>query len=329
MRNNGGGHYNHSLFWESMSPDGGGEPGGDLAEAIDAAFGSFDEFKAEFKEAGVNQFGWGWAWLVTDGSGLAIAATPNQDNPISTGTTPLLGVDVWEHAYYLKYQNKRPDYIDAWWNMVNWDKVGGGVRLCVVAVPPSSFIRGVEGVGPEAFPWDAGAHGARGCISASVTARSRGDAETPALRAELRRRATGNGNNAEIPAAIGRSCGSQRDSRAGDGRQFEAAGVDRRAVARRVARGWLVRRHRGMFQVRPVAARYEREMAALLAMGADAVLSHSRWPRFELGTAYDDDVHVTVQRRGRQSRPASRSTRPSPSMLPVTTACPAPLPPGP
>jgi superoxide dismutase, Fe-Mn family len=124
VRNNGGGHYNHSLFWEWMSPDGGGEPDGDLASAIDEAFGSFDDFKTQMKEAGVNQFGSGWAWLVHDGSGLAVASTPNQDSPISEGKTPLLGVDVWEHAYYLKYQNKRPDYIDAWWNVVNWPKVG-------------------------------------------------------------------------------------------------------------------------------------------------------------------------------------------------------------
>ena len=106
-----------------MGPDGGGEPDGDLADAINSAFGSFDDFKAKMKETGVNQFGSGWAWLVHDGSGLAVVGTPNQDNPISQGQTPLLGVDVWEHAYYLKYQNKRPDYIDAWWNTVNWSKV--------------------------------------------------------------------------------------------------------------------------------------------------------------------------------------------------------------
>ncbi|HVS29480.1 MAG TPA: superoxide dismutase [Solirubrobacteraceae bacterium] len=123
VRNNGGGHYNHSLFWQLMSPDGGGEPDGDLAAAIEAAFGSFDDFKGKFKEAGINQFGSGWAWLVHDGSGVAIVSTPNQDNPLTAGKTPLLGVDVWEHAYYLKYQNKRPAYIDAWWNTVNWGKV--------------------------------------------------------------------------------------------------------------------------------------------------------------------------------------------------------------
>jgi Fe-Mn family superoxide dismutase len=123
VRNNGGGHYNHSLFWESMSPDGGGEPDGALREAIDAAFGSFDDFKTKMKDAGVNQFGSGWAWLVHDGSGLQVVSTPNQDNPISEGLTPLLGVDVWEHAYYLQYQNRRPDYLDAWWNVVNWGKV--------------------------------------------------------------------------------------------------------------------------------------------------------------------------------------------------------------
>ncbi len=123
VRNNGGGHYNHSLFWESMSADGGGEPEGALAEAIASTFGSFSDFQAKLKETGVNQFGSGWSWLVHDGSGLAVVGTPNQDNPISAGSTPLLGVDVWEHAYYLKYQNKRPDYLDAWWNTVDWAKV--------------------------------------------------------------------------------------------------------------------------------------------------------------------------------------------------------------
>jgi Fe-Mn family superoxide dismutase len=123
VRNNGGGHYNHTLFWESMSPDGGGEPGGELGDAIASAFGSFQDFQSELKDAGVNQFGSGWAWLVTDGDGLAVVSTPNQDNPISAGRTPLLGVDVWEHAYYLKYQNRRPDYIDAWWNTVAWETV--------------------------------------------------------------------------------------------------------------------------------------------------------------------------------------------------------------
>jgi Fe-Mn family superoxide dismutase len=123
VRNNGGGHYNHTLFWESMSPDGGGEPDGDLAAAIEEAFGSFDDFKGQMKDAGVNRFGSGWAWLVHDGSGLAVVSTANQDNPVSDGQTPLLGVDVWEHAYYLKYQNRRPDYIDAWWNTVDWSKV--------------------------------------------------------------------------------------------------------------------------------------------------------------------------------------------------------------
>jgi Fe-Mn family superoxide dismutase len=123
VRNNGGGHYNHTLFWESMSPDGGGAPSGDLASAIDEAFGSFDAFKEKFEAAGVGQFGSGWAWLVLDGGKVAVTSTPNQDNPITDGKTPLLGNDVWEHAYYLKYQNKRPDYLKAWWNTVNWDKV--------------------------------------------------------------------------------------------------------------------------------------------------------------------------------------------------------------
>ncbi len=123
VRNNAGGHYNHSLFWQMLSPDGGGEPGGELGSAIAEAFGSFDSFKDEFKNAGIARFGSGWAWLVRDASGLAVVSTPNQDSPISDGSTPLLGCDVWEHAYYLKYQNKRPDYIDAFWNVVNWDYV--------------------------------------------------------------------------------------------------------------------------------------------------------------------------------------------------------------
>jgi Fe-Mn family superoxide dismutase len=125
VKNNGGGHYNHTLFWESMSADGGGAPDGALAAAIDAAFGSFSDFQAKLKETGVNQFGSGWSWLVHDGSGLAVVGTANQDNPISNGKTPLLGVDVWEHAYYLKYQNRRPDYLDAWWNTVDWETVAG------------------------------------------------------------------------------------------------------------------------------------------------------------------------------------------------------------
>ncbi len=123
VRNNAGGHYNHTLFWESMSPSGGGEPGGALADAINAAFGSFADFQAKLKAAGIGRFGSGWAWLVHNGSGLEIVSTANQDNPISDGKTPLLGVDVWEHAYYLKYQNRRPDYIDAWWNTVSWEKI--------------------------------------------------------------------------------------------------------------------------------------------------------------------------------------------------------------
>ncbi len=123
VRNNLGGHLNHSLFWGWMSPDGGGEPTGPLAEAITSTFGSFADFKTKMKDAGVARFGSGWAWLVHDGTGLAITSTANQDNPVMEGQTPLLGVDVWEHAYYLKYQNKRPDYLAAWWNVVNWDVV--------------------------------------------------------------------------------------------------------------------------------------------------------------------------------------------------------------
>jgi superoxide dismutase, Fe-Mn family len=123
VRNNAGGHYNHSLFWQMLSPDGGGEPADDLGAAIGETFGSFGSFKDEFKAAGIARFGSGWAWLVKDSSGLAVVSTPNQDSPVSDGSVPLLGCDVWEHAYYLKYQNKRPDYIDAFWNVVNWDYV--------------------------------------------------------------------------------------------------------------------------------------------------------------------------------------------------------------
>jgi superoxide dismutase, Fe-Mn family len=123
VRNNGGGHYNHTIFWQLMSPDGGGEPKGDLADAINSKFGSFDKFKEEFKNAGVGRFGSGWAWLVVNNGELEITSTPNQDTPISDGKTPVLGVDVWEHAYYLKYQNKRPDYLEAFFNVINWDEV--------------------------------------------------------------------------------------------------------------------------------------------------------------------------------------------------------------
>lgn len=124
VRNNGGGHANHSLFWEILSPNGGGAPTGEIAEAIDKTFGSFDKFKEEFAAAAATRFGSGWAWLVVKKSGeLAVYSTPNQDSPIMEGDTPLLGIDVWEHAYYLKYQNRRPDYIAAFWNVVNWDKV--------------------------------------------------------------------------------------------------------------------------------------------------------------------------------------------------------------
>jgi Fe-Mn family superoxide dismutase len=123
VRNNAGGHANHSLFWEIMSPDGGGEPEGALAEAIDDTFGSLDELKKAVNDGGVNRFGSGWTWLVHDGTGLAVYSLPNQDSPILQSDEPLLGIDVWEHAYYLKYQNRRPDYLEAWWNVVNWQAV--------------------------------------------------------------------------------------------------------------------------------------------------------------------------------------------------------------
>jgi superoxide dismutase, Fe-Mn family len=123
VRNNAGGHANHSLFWTIMGPDGGGEPEGELATAIADTFGNVDDLKAAVNDAGVKRFGSGWSWLIWDGTGLAVVSTPNQDSPILESNVPLLGIDVWEHAYYLKYQNRRPDYLAAWWNVVNWDEV--------------------------------------------------------------------------------------------------------------------------------------------------------------------------------------------------------------
>jgi superoxide dismutase, Fe-Mn family len=124
VRNNGGGHANHTLFWQIMSPDGGGEPDGALASAIGEAFGDVEALKQQVSDAAINQFGSGWGWLVKDGSSLKVVATANQDSPILEGQTALLGIDVWEHAYYLRYQNRRPDYVAAWWNVVNWPEVG-------------------------------------------------------------------------------------------------------------------------------------------------------------------------------------------------------------
>jgi superoxide dismutase, Fe-Mn family len=124
VRNNAGGHWNHSMFWEIMSPKGGGEPTGKLADAIKKSFGDFATFQAQFADAAAKRFGSGWAWLVKDGTKLSITSTPNQDTPVMEKKHPILGVDVWEHAYYLKYQNKRPDYVKAWWNVVNWPEVG-------------------------------------------------------------------------------------------------------------------------------------------------------------------------------------------------------------
>jgi Fe-Mn family superoxide dismutase len=123
VRNNGGGHANHTFFWEIMGPNGGGEPSGALAEAIASAFGSVEDLKAQVNDAGVKRFGSGWTWLVRDGSGLAVMSTPNQDSPLMEGKTPVLGIDVWEHAYYLNYQNRRPDYLAVWWNVVDWGAV--------------------------------------------------------------------------------------------------------------------------------------------------------------------------------------------------------------
>ena len=130
VRNNGGGHVNHSMFWLSMSPKGGGQPSGQLADAIETAFGSFDNFKTQFGQTAATRFGSGWAWLcVADDGGLKVMSTANQDNPISEGLVPILGLDVWEHAYYLNYQNRRPDYIAAWWNVVDWDHAADNYAL--------------------------------------------------------------------------------------------------------------------------------------------------------------------------------------------------------
>jgi Fe-Mn family superoxide dismutase len=123
VRNNAGGHANHSFFWEVMSPNGGSEPQGELADAINSTFGSFDSLVEQVNDAGVKRFGSGWSWLVVDGGTLAVTSTPNQDTPLSEGKTPILGIDVWEHAYYLKYQNRRPEYLAAWWNVANWPEV--------------------------------------------------------------------------------------------------------------------------------------------------------------------------------------------------------------
>jgi Fe-Mn family superoxide dismutase len=128
VRNHAGGHHNHSVFWTIMGPNGGGTPSGDVASAIDGAFGSFDSFKEKFTAAATNRFGSGWAWLVSNGGKLEIVDRPNQDSPLMDGLNPILGLDVWEHAYYLKYQNRRPEYIDAWWNVVNWDEVGARLK---------------------------------------------------------------------------------------------------------------------------------------------------------------------------------------------------------
>jgi Fe-Mn family superoxide dismutase len=123
VRNNGGGHWNHSMFWQIMAPKAGGEPGGNLGAAIKSAFGDFAKFREQFSAAGVGRFGSGWAWLINNGGKLSITSTPNQDNPLMEGQKAVMGLDVWEHAYYLKYQNRRPDYITAWWNVVNWKEV--------------------------------------------------------------------------------------------------------------------------------------------------------------------------------------------------------------
>lgn len=123
VRNHGGGTWNHTMFWEIMGPNAGGNPGGELGQAIESTFGSFEAFKSEFEKAATTRFGSGWAWLVRNGNGLSVVSTANQDNPMSDGMSPVMGIDVWEHAYYLKYQNRRPEYVSSWWNVVNWDAV--------------------------------------------------------------------------------------------------------------------------------------------------------------------------------------------------------------
>src|SRR5581483_2660244 len=167
VRNNAGGHANHSLFWQIMSPDGGGEPSGDLKQAIDSTFGGTDELKKAMNDGGVKRFGSGWSWLVWDGTGLALYSTPNQDSPLLQDDVPLLGIDVWEHAYYLKYQNKRPAYLEAWWNVVNWNEVA---RRFAAA-------RGSGGAGRCATALSLRSAG-------STTRRSRGTPACPAARAE-------------------------------------------------------------------------------------------------------------------------------------------------
>ena len=131
VRNNGGGHVNHALFWTILSPSGGGAPSGKLADAINAAFGSFDAFKEKFSTAAATRFGSGWAWLVVAGGALEVTSTPNQDNPLSEGKTPILGLDVWEHAYYLKYQNRRPEYVGAFFNVINWEQVAANYEAAL------------------------------------------------------------------------------------------------------------------------------------------------------------------------------------------------------
>jgi Fe-Mn family superoxide dismutase len=138
VRNNAGGHANHSLFWEIMGPDGGGEPSGALGDAISDLWGSFDDFKAAVNDNGVKRFGSGWTWLVHDGTALSLYSTPNQDSPILNDDIPILGIDVWEHAYYLKYQNRRPDYLGAWWNVVNWDAVTANYERAMAEMEQSA-----------------------------------------------------------------------------------------------------------------------------------------------------------------------------------------------
>ena len=155
VRNNGGGHANHSFFWKIMGPKAGGEPCGKLAEDIKSTFGSFDAFKEKFADAGVKRFGSGWAWLIKNKSGkLEIISTPNQDSPLMDGNKPILGVDVWEHAYYLNYQNRRPDYLKAWWNVVNWAEVAQKLRLTSDrSLTSATFSCAAEGLLPRAFPY--------------------------------------------------------------------------------------------------------------------------------------------------------------------------------